>query len=80
MNTLETVWKSADEPPYDGRELWSREVFALTLSRDVFKICYFLGSDGESGVWQRTKEMAALGNMGKVIAWMEIPSLSEVCL
>lgn len=68
-----SVWHNADFPPYDGREVWSRPVLVLTRSRDVFKVSYFLGNDGENGVWQRTKEMAALGDMGKVIAWSDLP-------
>lgn len=76
--SIAMLWHSASFPPYDGREVWSRPVLVLTRSGDVFKISYFLGSDGENGVWQRTKEMAALGDMGKVIAWSDLPSTEEL--
>lgn len=74
---MNATWHNArrDRPKGDPG-LWSKEVIVLTRSGDVFKIAYFNGKD--AGVWQRTKAMKELGEMGRVVAWTECPSCEQV--
>lgn len=65
------AWQSADNPPESEPGTWSREVIAVTLSGDVFRIAY-MGTAAD-GAWQRTTAMAELGDGGEVVAWIDSP-------
>lgn len=65
------AWQSANNPPESEPGTWSREVIAVTLSGDVFRIAY-MGTAAD-GAWQRTTAMAELGDGGEVVAWIDSP-------
>ncbi len=65
------AWQRADNPPESEPGKWSREVIAVTMSGDVFRIAY-MGTAAD-GVWQRTTAMAELGGGGEVVAWIDSP-------
>lgn len=73
MNYVPATWFAAKFPPDGEKGLWSREVLALSASGDVFRIRFFVPIEDGKGVWQRPKERASLGVMGRIVAWTELP-------
>lgn len=64
-----TEWNRAELPPEGKKNLWSRDVVAVTNLGSVLRAAYFNGDHG--GVWQRPRDMV---EGEEIVAWADFPA------